>query len=316
MKTANKAKTVPGARKTVKGFQVVDEPCIWMKAGVVNYRNCDNHYDCNTCAFDKALRRAMGAGLGSDTRDLAPQWVAHLRQQYDGASRPCRHALTGRVQAPKICTMNYECYHCTFDQMLDEMDLAEDGRAPVVRSASGYRVADGCYYHMGHSWVRFEHGGRARIGFDDFLVRLFGPAGELELPPLGARLVRDDVGWRFERDRHGAAVLSPITGTVLCLNHRAQTHPEIAHEDPYHTGWLMIVEPDSPKRSLKRLFYGEESVRWIEQESEKLLGMMGPEYEKLAATGAEPIGDVFGNIPEIGWDRLVETFLHTVHLIP
>jgi hypothetical protein len=44
--------------------------------------------------------------------------------------------------------------------------------------------------------------------------------------------------------------------------------------------------------------------------------MMGPEYEKLAATGAEPIGDVFGNIPEIGWDRLVETFLHTVHLIP
>jgi hypothetical protein len=78
----------------------------------------------------------------------------------------------------------------------------------------------------------------------------------------------------------------------------------------------MIVEPDSPKRSLKRLFYGEESVRWIEQESGKLLGMMGPEYEKLAATGAEPIGDVFGNIPEIGWDRLVETFLHTVHLIP
>jgi hypothetical protein len=29
----------------------------------------------------------------------------------------------------------------------------------------------------------------------------------------------------------------------------------------------------------------------------------------LAATGGEPIDDVFGNFPEINWDRLVRTFL-------
>jgi hypothetical protein len=38
---------------------------------------------------------------------------------------------------------------------------------------------------------------------------------------------------------------------------------------------------------------------------------MGPEYEDLAATGGELIGDVYGNFPDIGWRLLTQKFLHT-----
>jgi len=41
------------------------------------------------------------------------------------------------------------------------------------------------------------------------------------------------------------------------------------------------------------------------------LGLLGPEYEKLAATGGEPVGDVYANFPQVGWNRLVRTFLRT-----
>ena len=154
---------------------VLREECIWMKAGVINFRVCDNAYDCSSCPFDKGIRRAMGVGKDFETQKHAPEWAEHLKKRYRGESRPCRHALTGRIDAPKICTLNYECYHCTFDQMLDEADLVRDIQAPGYKSASGYLLADGYYYHMGHSWARFEHGGRVRVGFDDFLVKLFGP---------------------------------------------------------------------------------------------------------------------------------------------
>jgi hypothetical protein len=50
-------------------------------------------------------------------------------------------------------------------------------------------------------------------------------------------------------------------------------------------------------------------MQWMEQESQKLLNLMGPEYERLAATGAQPIDDIFGNFSEIAWDLLVRTFL-------
>jgi glycine cleavage system H lipoate-binding protein len=298
-------------KKRVVGFQVLENECIWMKAGVVNFRICDNAYDCYNCPFDRGMRKTMVLESPVETKPQQPAWVKYLQKRYRGASRPCRHALTGRTSAAKICTMNYECYHCPYDQMLDELDLIGPVATPSYKSVSGYRMANGYYYHMGHSWARFEHGGRVRVGFDDFLVKLFGHMQELNLPPLGATLKQNQVGWTFDRNNHKAAVLSPVTGTVLATNHKAMEHPQITNYDPYQEGWLFILEPDLPKRNLKRLYFENESYQWMEQESQKLMALMGPEYERLAATGGQVITDLYGNFPELGWDRLVNTFLRT-----
>lgn len=298
-------------KKVIKGFQVIEEECIWMKAGIVNFRLCDNAYDCYNCPFDLGMRKAMGLKPDTDIKEEQPAWVQYLKKRYHGVSRPCRHALTGRINAPKICTLSYECYHCPYDQMLDDFDLSHTMEAPSYQIASGYRMAQGYYYHMGHSWARLEHGGRVRVGFDDFLVKVFGTIQNLALPPLGATLKQDEMGWTFGRNGHKAAVLSPVTGSVLAVNHKTREHPEITHHDPYQEGWLFILEPELPKRSLKRLFFGKEGFQWMEQESQKLLTLVGPEYEQLAATGGEAIHDVFGNFPDLGWDRLIRTFLRT-----
>jgi glycine cleavage system H lipoate-binding protein len=195
--------------------------------------------------------------------------------------------------------------------MLDDMDLAEDTGTPGYTLASGFRLADGYYYHPGHSWARFEHGGRVRIGFDDFVVKVFGAAGAVTLPPLGETLRQNKVGWAFERDDHQAAVLSPVTGTVLAVNHRAAKHPEITHEDPYREGWLLIVEPDMPKRNLKGLYFGSDSFKWMEGEGRRLMALLGPRYENLAPTGGALVDDVYGQVPELGWRELTKAFLRT-----
>jgi glycine cleavage system H lipoate-binding protein len=149
------------------------------------------------------------------------------------------------------------------------------------------------------------------VGFDDFLVKLFGSIQSLILPPLGETLEQNQVGWTFARNKHKAGVLAPVTGAVLAVNHKAQEHPEITHEDPYHEGWLFILEPDMPKKNLKGLYFGEESLKWMEMEGRKLLRLIGPEYEQLAATGGRRVGDVFGAFPDIGWRVLTKEFLHT-----
>ena len=310
MKTNRETKKKKNPRRVI-GFQVVENECIWMKAGVVNLRTCDNAYDCNSCPFDRGIRRAMGLDSEFESLKHAPEWVEYLKKRYRATARPCRHALTGRIDAPKFCTMNYECYHCPFDQMLDEADLVRDTGAPHCKLASGYQLAEGYYYHMGHCWARFEHGGHVRVGFDDFLVKLFGPIPTLTLPALGETLVQNQVGWAFGKEDHTAGVLAPVTGAVLAVNTSVREHPEITHQDPYHTGWLFIVEPDMPKKNLRGLFFGSESFKWMEMESRKLLKLMGPEYEELAATGGKLVGDVFGTFPHIGWDVLTKEFLHT-----
>jgi len=310
MKT-RKEKNSRHRSKMIQGFQVLENECIWMKAGVVNYRRCDNDFDCQTCPFDKSMRKAMGVDQSPSTASIAPRWVSYLKRRYDGTARPCRHALTGRIDAPKICTQNYECFHCAFDQMLDEMDLVKTVAAPAFHRVSGYKMAQGYYYHMGHSWARFEHGGRVRVGMDDFSGKVFGTPETLDLPPLGERLKQNQVGWTFARSGHDAAVLAPVSGTVLAVNQNACNHPEITTEDPFHQGWLFIMEPDMPKRNLKGLYFDAESRAWLAREVEDLLGLLGPQYDRLAATGAEPVRDFYAHFSEIGWNRLVRRFLRS-----
>lgn len=297
--------------KRVHVFKVLENECIWMKAGVINFRLCDNAYDCYTCRFDRAMKKAMTSTSHTTETTEPPAWVTALQKRYHGSERPCRHALTGRVNAPKVCPMDYQCYHCPYDQMLDEMDLEPALERPRSKKVDGFSVADGLYYHMGHAWARFEHGGRVRVGFDDFMVRLFGIAHELNLPPLGADLRQNEPALSFRRDIHQAAVLSPITGKVLCTNHKALDHPGIVNADPYASGWLLILEPDNPKYDLKGLLFAEEGYRWMGLEARKLMFLLGEEYQQMVSTGGEVVNDIFGMLPQLQWERLARTFLKT-----
>ena len=66
-----------------------------------------------------------------------------------------------------------------------------------------------------------------------------------------------------------------------------------------------------PKRNIKGLFYGKDSLEWTDLECQKLLRLIEPEYQKLAAMGGEPVDDVDGRFPQIGWEILAKTFLRT-----
>lgn len=295
----------------VKGFQVVENACIWMKAGIVPFKMCDNVYDCRTCPFDMAMQKKMTAIRHLESRGDGTALAEKLRTIYKWHPRPCRHVLTGRVDGPRTCVLNYECYHCDYDQMLDEEDLNGFSRKPAFSLAAGYRLARGYYYHKGHTWARFGHGGRVTVGFDEFLVKLFGIPSTISIPPIGTGVKKDHAAVSFSRRDKSATALSPVTGTVLAVNTKVQAHPEIVHQDPYHDGWLCILEPNMPKRNHKGLFYEKESLEWTDGESQRLLSLIGPEYMDLAATGGEPIDDVYGSFPEIAWETLAEKFLGT-----
>ena len=299
MKTMN-------AKKGIQGFRIIEDECIWMKAGIVALHTCNRAYDCFDCKFDKAMTKAMGekAALSGST------WSAYFKKHYDGASRPCRHVLTGRISRPKICTHNYECATCDFDQMLDDIEISQAQALPEYVNVSGFDLAQDYYYHDGHTWVRIEHGGMARIGFDAFVMKLFGKAEFLpEAMDIGKHMEKGEPGWAIAQDNHRAHVLSPISGTVLSVNQRARGNPGLMHDDPYQEGWLFIVEPEAPLKDLRKLKFGDAGIRWMEKENSKLMKLMGPEYARLAATGGEPVHDFYGLNPEIGWDTLVHTFL-------
>lgn len=292
----------------VQVLSMTENQCVWMKAGVVNFKICDNAFDCTSCAFDKAISRKSiqkPTALGS--------WREVMRSQ---PNKECRHMLTGRVIF-KLCSHDYQCNDCAYDQLLYDYDLLlceEDlpAHAAQAHKVGGFKVADGYYYHKGHSWARIEHGGFVRLGVDDFAWRLLGGT-DISLPKIGSKLKQNETGWSIKRDAKTAEVLSPMSGIVMTTNQSAVSQPNLSKKDPYGKGWLVVIDPVSGlKKKTKSLLFEQKVVSWLNAEVTKLEEMVMNVYGvPLAATGGEIVDDIFGNLHDLKWEDLVHNFLLT-----
>lgn len=302
----------------VKGLKITQDECIWMQAGVVDFKLCDRRYDCINCTFDKSMnkivtenRQKRGAGAELKTKkDRMKSWREHF-SELDADQRQCRHMLSGRVEY-KLCANAFQCHRCEFDELIENELTALDPIFPVTLvNVSGYTLADGHYYHRGHSWAMIDYGARIRVGLDDFVTRLFGPNKKLELPSLGDKVAQNETGWVLRRDNHQAEMLSPIQGVVTAVNQKVVETPELMHKYPYEMGWLFMVEPTKMKTNLKNLMSRQESVEWMENEAIRLRDLVAKEYGATASAGGFPVDDIYGNLPEIAWETLVHEFLLT-----
>lgn len=280
--------------------------CVWMKAGVVNFKLCENAFDCLSCRFDKAMMKAAG-----QRPEMRSSWGEAMREK-PYPRKECRHMLTGRVSF-HLCSNSYRCHVCEFDQSLEEADLAVPRGTVHVGDAAGFLAAEHYYYHRGHTWARVEHGGLVRIGMDDFAGRLTGRLTGIKLPALGSTLEQTTAALMVCRDEHEARMLAPLDGVVVAANHRVLENPDGARKDPYGQGWLLVVEPRNLKQNLKNLLFDEEVRAWLQVERERLEAMASKVYPMpVAATGGEVVRDIYGSLAgSVTWEDLVHEFLLT-----
>ncbi len=105
-------------KENVPGFKLLEDRCIWMKAGIINFRSCDYDNGCYNCPFDHAMRSAMGEKGTPERMEKQVNWVSQLQKRYKVAAKPCIHFKSGRIESPEECTGNYECYACHIHEML------------------------------------------------------------------------------------------------------------------------------------------------------------------------------------------------------
>jgi glycine cleavage system H lipoate-binding protein len=301
------------------GFKTMtsgEERCIWMEAGVIDFKLCNNYYNCHTCSFDKAMKETANKNAAARLQGVEPSgkkaniipWQEKMKKR-QGEYRQCRHTLTGRAPF-RLCPYDYECHACAFDQMLeDSFDLQIPYHLTGIPQVDGYLLPEGHFFHLGHSWARVEQGGRIRIGLDDFSMKLFGPVDHFDLPLTGEAVKFSEVGLQFDRSGNHASVLSPISGVVAAVNYEAAKDPGVVRKEPYNEGWLMVLDPVDMKQNLKDLLYGKETSEWIQGEHQTLVGMVSEVGLTYADGGI--IEDVVGSVPELGWTRLAKAFLHT-----
>lgn len=118
-------------------------------------------------------------------------------------------------------------------------------------------------YSKEHLWIRVE-GGRAVVGITDHAQEQLGAINVLELPDLGDELEQDDSFGTIEARKTVAELYAPVSGTVIEVNTEVLDSPEIVNDDPYDSGWLLVIEM-SDAEELKLLMSAED---YLEQVSE------------------------------------------------
>ena len=220
----------------------------------------------------------------------------------------CHHMLSGQVSY-KLCWQGYDCDTCPYDQMMEDVGLLPTSSQAQCENVAGFDVARNYYYHTGHTWARIEYGGRVRVGLDDFAQRLLGPQEKIELPRLGRRVRQNEPFAVLRRGKKSVELRSPVDGTVLAVNTRLRQHADIANADPFNDGWLVLVQPSALHQNLKSLLSGNDSLAWIDDQSNQLSLMVNKTTKyAYAFAGAEVVRDICGTLPELDWDELVERF--------
>jgi glycine cleavage system H lipoate-binding protein len=278
-------------------------PCIWMQAGVVDFKNCNNFYDCTTCKYDLGMRKKASQGKQMN-------WQDAMRRR-SGLERICRHSLTNRI-AKRQCAYDYECSHCDFDQFFEDVWTTKTRDVPTeVHRVKGFEVPMGYYFHNGHTWARIESGGYIRVGMDDFALKLLGRADALDLPLMGKELDQDTPGWGLQRGGNAADVLSPVNGVIVEVNADVREDSGLTNREPYSGGWLFMLRNPDLKKTMKNLMDDTSGLQWMDSEVSKLEDMIEEVAGPLAADGGYLADDIFGNVPDLGWTRLRKTFLKT-----
>ncbi|MCX7847305.1 MAG: glycine cleavage system protein GcvH [bacterium] len=102
-------------------------------------------------------------------------------------------------------------------------------------------VPEELWYTKEHEWVRFEGGGRARMGITDHAQHELGDITYVDLPGVGKQVTQGAELMVIESVKAASDVYAPVSGTVGEVNTALADAPELINKDPYGGGWLCVL---------------------------------------------------------------------------
>lgn len=119
-------------------------------------------------------------------------------------------------------------------------------------------------YSKEHLWIRVE-GGKAVVGVTEYAQDQLGTISAVDLPVVGEELDQDDSFGSVEARKTVAELYAPVSGPVLEVNEELEDAPELINDDPYDSGWLVVIEMTDPEE-LKLLMSADDYMEQLAEE--------------------------------------------------
>ena len=100
---------------------------------------------------------------------------------------------------------------------------------------------DNVQYTKDHEWVATQADGSVRMGITDYAQGALGDIVYIQLPKLNAPVKGGVVCGEVESTKSVSEIYAPVSGTVVKVNEKLESNPELINSDPYGEGWIAEI---------------------------------------------------------------------------
>lgn len=119
-------------------------------------------------------------------------------------------------------------------------------------------------YTISHEWVKVDDD-LATVGITDHAQSELGDIVYVELPEQGTTIQRGNVFGTIESIKTVSDLLAPVSGEVVEVNDELPEAPEQVNENPYASGWMIIMKMDDPSE-LEELMSSEQYDTFLQEQ--------------------------------------------------
>lgn len=106
-------------------------------------------------------------------------------------------------------------------------------------------IPENLKYSKDHEWIKVE-GDEALVGITEFAQKELGDIVFVEVETVEETLDKEEVFGTVEAVKTVSDLLLPVGGTILELNEKLDSEPELINKDPYGEGWIIKLKVTDP----------------------------------------------------------------------
>ena len=253
--------------------------------------------------------------------------VKHLRPDIDVCIITGYASVETAVETMKFGAMDYVEKPFTEDELLEftakcllkRKDRIKRELGPRVQIAEvsefehhdidQFSIPGGVFISNGHSWVSIQEDGSARIGIDDFALKLIGEINDIEPPNIGREIKRGEPLFNIKKGQRSISIFAPISGKILKINDSLFANLDRLEMSCYGKNWICILDGDEMDSELKELKIGKSAVHFFQDQIELCSDQLRLKKEKKKQSGQN--GYWWGRIEEMDdddWKQLTGKF--------
>jgi glycine cleavage system H lipoate-binding protein len=225
--------------------------CVWMDAGVTEFKLCDKEFSCESCTFNMNV-------IQQKKEKVVP--LVQVETQT---------ATYGRTMTADLF------FNSLLKKRLDNLR-----NVPIPQD----RI-----YNRGHFWFQNNATGNFRVGINHILANFFQPILSIVISKAPANIHRHDPFCWIILPGGAITLRSPIDATITRFNPALQQMPNLLSAAPFTDGWIMEITTKS--KGLSSFASLTDSQRLAKQTLHTIEHIFKQTFQRLQPTAGTTLFD-------------------------